>query len=127
MGASGQWCLISGYHFDVTFSKDDGLVTLKQIKNTSVWKCQTSHIIALAKMEETSTFSLFSKKSKIWKSQISPVSVDGSMCEHAKEDKSHYYSGHCPSSRFKDKVSETGSVSTIKCKGGGAPTQTGAP
>lgn len=44
MGASGQWCLISGYHFDVTFSKDDGLVTLKQIKNTSVWKCYTLHI-----------------------------------------------------------------------------------
>jgi len=39
MGASGQWCLISGYHFDVTFSKEDGLVTLKQIRNTSVWKC----------------------------------------------------------------------------------------
>jgi hypothetical protein len=36
MGASGQWCLISGYHFDVTFSKEDGLVTLKQIRNTSV-------------------------------------------------------------------------------------------
>lgn len=25
IGASGQWCLISGYHFEVTFSKDDGL------------------------------------------------------------------------------------------------------
>lgn len=25
IGASGQWCFISGYHFDVTFSKDDGL------------------------------------------------------------------------------------------------------
>lgn len=25
MGASGQWCLISGYHFDVTFSKEEGL------------------------------------------------------------------------------------------------------
>lgn len=24
-GASGQWCFISGYHLDVTFSKEDGL------------------------------------------------------------------------------------------------------
>lgn len=28
MGASGQWCFISGYHFEVTFSKDEGLATL---------------------------------------------------------------------------------------------------
>lgn len=27
IGASGQWCFISGYHFDVTFSNDDGLKT----------------------------------------------------------------------------------------------------
>ncbi len=37
-GASGQWCLISGYHFDVTFSKDEGLTTLKQIRKTSVYE-----------------------------------------------------------------------------------------
>ena len=38
MGASGQWCLISGYHLDVTFSNEDGDTTLKHIRNTSVWK-----------------------------------------------------------------------------------------
>jgi hypothetical protein len=54
IGASGQWCLISGYHFDVTFSKDDGLVTLKQIRNTSVWKCHT-YVTVLAELG-TSTF-----------------------------------------------------------------------
>ena len=36
-GASGQWCLISGHHFVYTFSKEEGLTTLKQIKNTSVY------------------------------------------------------------------------------------------
>ena len=36
IGASGQWCLISGYHLVVMFSKDDGLTTLKQIRKTSV-------------------------------------------------------------------------------------------
>lgn len=36
IGASGQWCLISGYHFEVTFSKDDGLATEKHIRKTSV-------------------------------------------------------------------------------------------
>lgn len=36
MGASGQWCLISGHHFEVTFSKDDGLTTEKQMRKTSV-------------------------------------------------------------------------------------------
>lgn len=29
--------MISGYHFDVTFSNDDGLTTLKQMRNTSVY------------------------------------------------------------------------------------------
>ena len=28
MGASGQWCFISGHHFVVMFSNDDGLTTL---------------------------------------------------------------------------------------------------
>lgn len=36
IGASGQWCFISGYHLLVTFSKEDGLVTEKQMRNTSV-------------------------------------------------------------------------------------------
>lgn len=59
IGASGQWCFISGYHFDVTFSNEEGLkkseirgfwflrwfsfkrksnylATLKQIRKTSV-------------------------------------------------------------------------------------------
>lgn len=34
---AGQWCLTSGNHFSLTFSKLGGEVTLKQIKNTSVW------------------------------------------------------------------------------------------
>lgn len=38
IGASGQWCLTSGFHFVVTFSQDDGLTTLKHIKKTSVCK-----------------------------------------------------------------------------------------
>ena len=38
IGASAQWCLISGHHFEVTFSKEDGETTEKQIRNTSVWK-----------------------------------------------------------------------------------------
>lgn len=25
IGASGQWCFSSGYHFDVTFSNEEGL------------------------------------------------------------------------------------------------------
>jgi hypothetical protein len=25
IGASGQWCFNSGYHFDVTFSNEEGL------------------------------------------------------------------------------------------------------
>lgn len=37
-GASGQWCLISGFHLVTTFSCEDGLTTLKHIRNTSVWK-----------------------------------------------------------------------------------------
>ena len=37
MGASGQWCLISGHHFEVTFSKEEGLTTEKQMRKTSVW------------------------------------------------------------------------------------------
>ena len=36
MGASGQWCLISGHHFEVTFSKEEGLTTEKQMRKTSV-------------------------------------------------------------------------------------------
>ena len=36
MGASAQWCLISGHHLLVTFSKEEGLTTLKQMRNTSV-------------------------------------------------------------------------------------------
>ena len=36
IGASGQWCFTSGYHFVVTFSNEEGLTTLKHIKNTSV-------------------------------------------------------------------------------------------
>lgn len=36
IGASGQWCLISGYHLETTFSNEDGLATLKHTKNTSV-------------------------------------------------------------------------------------------
>lgn len=36
IGASGQWCLISGYHLDVTFSNEEGEATLKHIKKTSV-------------------------------------------------------------------------------------------
>ena len=38
IGASAQWCLISGHHLDVTFSKEDGETTEKQIRKTSVWK-----------------------------------------------------------------------------------------
>jgi hypothetical protein len=69
MGASGQWCLISGYHFDVTFSKEDGLVTLKQIRNTSVWKCHKLHTIVLATSDTDMPYSVwtyfyFFKKSK---------------------------------------------------------------
>lgn len=36
IGASGQWCFISGYHFEVTFSNEEGLTTLKHMRNTSV-------------------------------------------------------------------------------------------
>lgn len=37
MGASGQWCLISGHHLEVTFSNEDGLTTEKHMRKTSVW------------------------------------------------------------------------------------------
>ena len=36
IGASGQWCLISGHHFEVTFSKEEGLTTEKHMRKTSV-------------------------------------------------------------------------------------------
>lgn len=36
IGASGQWCLISGHHLEVTFSKEEGDTTEKQMRNTSV-------------------------------------------------------------------------------------------
>ena len=35
-GTPGAWCEISGYHFDLTFSYDEGEITEKQTKNTSV-------------------------------------------------------------------------------------------
>ena len=38
IGASAQWCLISGHHLEVTFSKEDGETTEKQIRKTSVCK-----------------------------------------------------------------------------------------
>ena len=38
MGASAQWCFISGHHLEVTFSNEDGETTEKQMRNTSVWK-----------------------------------------------------------------------------------------
>jgi len=42
--ASGQWCLISGNHLVLTFSNDDGLTTLKQIRNTSVYQSTTNSL-----------------------------------------------------------------------------------
>ena len=36
IGASAQWCFISGHHLDVTFSKEEGLTTEKQMRKTSV-------------------------------------------------------------------------------------------
>ena len=33
----GIWCLISGTHFSLTFSKEMGAMTLKQTRKTSVW------------------------------------------------------------------------------------------
>jgi hypothetical protein len=85
-----------------------------------------TYVIVLA-MLETSTFShtsmyfYFSKKSKYGTSQISPISTDGSKCGRAKEDKCDCYFGHCPLSRFKQKVPETASVCTIQCKGEQVP------
>jgi hypothetical protein len=36
IGLFGQWWLISGYHFEVTFSKEEGEMIEKQSKKTSV-------------------------------------------------------------------------------------------
>eukprot|EP01136_Pigoraptor_vietnamica_P037304 Opistho-1_new@105096 len=37
MGVWGQWWLTSGCHFALTFSKEAGEMSEKQIRNTSVW------------------------------------------------------------------------------------------
>ena len=37
-GVFWQWWVISGTHFSLTFSKDDGETTEKQTRKTSVWK-----------------------------------------------------------------------------------------
>jgi len=36
IGVPGQWCWISGYHFDFTLSNDDGEIMEKAIRKTSV-------------------------------------------------------------------------------------------
>jgi hypothetical protein len=112
MGASGQWCLISGYHFDVTFSKDDGLVTLKQIRNTSVWKCQMPYISNSTSRAGNKYISSCRCASVSPSTPDSLLWTDGSRCGHTVNlgtvQHRHW-----------------NIVSTINCKGGGVATQKG--
>lgn len=59
IGASGQWCLISGYHFERTFSKEEGLATLKHIKKTSVCKKKTTKKNDIYTLKQNSLFTRF--------------------------------------------------------------------
>jgi len=64
MGASGQWCFISGHHFVVTFSKDEGLTTLKQMRNTSVWK--EKHIVHNENTITLRLYTIVDLRNDIW-------------------------------------------------------------
>lgn len=61
IGASGQWCFISGYHFDVTFSNEDGLEKKRRkylflkIRITLNWHfCWLSYLATLKQTRNTS-------------------------------------------------------------------------
>lgn len=60
IGASGQWCFNSGYHFDVTFSNEEGLCDEQNENEHTMWwereklyqMCRKRFLLSGAKRKE---------------------------------------------------------------------------